>query len=329
MDADQYRGLRGPWIALLLVILVLMCSACAKVRFTEQRIFVRHDAENDVAEVLLVYQGLYPSRSENVFIGAPYVQGPGEETTEREDRPYTEVQVRDAVEAVAWIEGGRRFFILGAWAFEVDLDEPDETCGDPDEERDEAEEFADDISVTHSGLYLDEQDRLCAYQVLRIPRASLGLRLLNEVLHESIRESGEDAELDVGLSYDARTGELWREDAVRGVPWVMMHEGGVRVRIPMTPYTAARTLESILADHRGEKREGPDEPPVTWASCLSGIEIADEHLTLDFRSGAGGEPTWVTRYPEAVYSDAITRRLQSQGWQPRRLSEAEVLAETW
>lgn len=329
MDVDHRGGWRGPWSVLLLVILVLLFSACAKVRFTEQRIFVRHDVENDVAEVLLVYQGLYPSRSSSDFIGAPYIQGPGEETTEGEDRPYTRAQVREAVEAVAWIEGGRRFFIVGVWALEIDLDDPDEASERSDEERGEEEELVDGISVTHSGLYLDEQDQLCAYQVLRIPRVSLGLRLLNEAWHETIRESGEDAELDVGPSLDARTCELWREDAVRGVPWVMMHEGGVRVRIPMTPYTAARTLESILADQHGEEGEGSAEPPVTWASCLTGIEIADEHLTLDFRSGAGGEPTWVTRYPEAVYSDAIARRLEAQGWQPRRLSEAEVLAEAW
>jgi hypothetical protein len=333
MSPEQHHRERVSTLASrffrIVIPALLLCSACKSVQFTEQSIFVRHDADRDLAEVLIVYQGLHPSRSTGIIFGES--DAPEQDPPDPENQPFTAAQVRKGHETVSRIAAGKRIFVLGIWFSDVDLDSPRHApVTAKGRGRTEEDVFQDGISVRGSGIFLNQEDQLCAFQVLRIPRVKLGLRLLNQELNEAILNMADSGNFEENFTlFDERTRELWIQEAQQGVPWITPHAGGVRVSFPATPRTAARLLAGALT---GISEAEDVQVAQTWAalaSCVAGMEITDEHVTFDFRPGKGGEPTLKLVSSRMEYSDEILQMFQERGRSVRRLTDDEVFEVAW
>ncbi len=224
--------------------LLLAAGACAPVKFANQEIDLRHDAEADILEVTLTYEGLTPRPAAvyNTHDGTPPKPLGGEARLE---------------EASTWLRrlaAGERVFILVDWPFVFDLDEPgglELPVGEEGEKPSAVDEqrlrtLVDSIEMLEAQLYIDEETgRLAARQHLRWSELAAGLATINDGLNAALREDlekvGEGSVNDQELSPESR--DLLRAHVRDGRPWIAVVKGALEIRIPITPADFAKGME--------------------------------------------------------------------------------------
>ena len=123
------------------------------------------------------------------------------------------------------------------WFFELDLDsiEPPE---DVTELERRALEFITGITVERSGLFVDEQDRLGAYQRFRVANLSAGLELANDAHTRLVLDIA--AKGNQNPDVDDRTWKLWQQRAHAGGPWFVLDGDTFEYHAPLTSRAAQR-----------------------------------------------------------------------------------------
>jgi len=234
-----------------LALLPLLASSCTRYGFDRQEIGLRHDAETDVLELLVVSHGLRATGEKSAGV-------------------------------VAADAAGARHVILLGWPLEFPLDEIEAELAvsdDPLAARTLA--FVQGISVAEAGAWAGEDGCLSLFQRIRVPSASEGLALANEALNRACLE--EDEVEDVSRKFGARAGELFAAHIREGKPWFALEGGALVVRAPISDEGAARFLEDLLRMVADE-----DEPLLSFAPALTALSVAEGVATLTFGPGEEG-----------------------------------------
>lgn len=233
------------WIALCCATWTGSCIDA--MRWERQDVHLRYDARTDVAELLIVY--------DDVFAG-----------------PKGVVQALRVVEAVG---AKKRYFAIGDWPAEFDLDEcvagaganPLESLAKrsppPGSPEALAIEFFRGVEVIEASLHLEGPGFLSLVQHIRLPHFSLAVRTANLALSREIAESTATAAEFTETEWNA-----WREHARSGKPWIAVGGEGLEFRAPHGSRWLARLLGVVAS--------GEDQPVVAGvASALSELALQD------------------------------------------------------
>lgn len=280
----------------LVALATLTLAACASFRFESQAIDLRMDPESDALVVEILYRGVHapPDKKDAVSKGA---------------------------ETVARLAAGRRHFIVYDWFFEVDLD-----AVEPSKEVTELERRAlgllAGITVERAGLFVDEEDRLGAYQRFRVANLGQGIALANAAHSALVQEIVAKGEQDPDI--DDRTWDLWRERANAGGPWFVLDGDALEYRAPLTPRSVARLLEATLR----ECLKKPEDAGliVTLLDAMTKLTVDGELAVFRFEPGADGRIHLEVERPSWTYSPELRAELERGHGPIERLENAAARA---
>lgn len=220
----------GRVFCLVIGSLVLALGGCA-IQICEQEVQVKYDAAADALDLLLIYKGVSAS----------------------DDKPKT---LSNAAEIGQRILGGRRQFQVAGWAFDWDLDKQAEDLDrslhedankpefDPEENRDEAL-LLRQITLQEVGVFLDEKERLSAFQHLRFWNFTQVLALLNRQLsRNALREEG-------GCGSPLQAPEqllLGKQRAASGLPWVRRVGDEFELDFPLTTESFLQVQKDLVEE---------------------------------------------------------------------------------
>ena len=240
------------------ILVALLASSCASFQFEHQEIQLRHDAEGDALDVLLIYEALHAH---------------GEKADE--------LQV--GLDALEGIVRGHRHFIVLDWPWEADLDDLD-----PEEMEGELEErflaYVPRVSLQQKGFFRDDEGRLGLYQHLRFESVSELVELANEALNESLREEAEDGIVGEELGWlDDPTRRLWAEHAKEGRAWFGLRGGALEISGPLSPAAAAKILSGMLAQSaKAAEDPGASELLVQLFRPMTALHLEDQRAILRY-----------------------------------------------
>lgn len=256
----------------------LLLCACTTFDFTDQQILLRHDADEDVLEMVIAYEGLKAS-----------------------DRKGT-----DVVDA---IRGGRPHFILMGWPWEFDLPAIlEEEKESEDELVQRALAFMAEIRVAEVQLFSDN-GRLCLLQRIIVPDVSKGLAILNDAANRAILEA-ERKEGGLGGSnfedMDERTVELWVRHAREGRSWALFDGGALVVTVPLSAEGAARVLAEVA---QAEDDEGLSQV----FDSLTELFVTGDEVRLRFTAGDDGWLRFSFDFTDREYDSKLAEALAERG----------------
>lgn len=262
-------------------------AACTPFRFEAQEVSLRHQAERDLLEVGILYEGLHDEDEEQ------------------------------AASVLSRLAMGERVFVIYDWPFVADLDDEDEPLEvDPDgklpeELRRRLKAVVESVHVTGAGLFQDEAGHLGAWQRVVLPRASEAFAAIDGLISLAVIESLEDD----GEDCDERTSGLLRAHAEGGGPWLRLVDGGFEVCVPLSRPGAADLLRTLMpsepADEESELMERADEAHLAAGllAPLTEIEFADELLVLRFLPDESGWLRFRFRRPSWTYDGLLAEEL--------------------
>lgn len=272
-------------LARVLVVFALL-AACRSFDFERQQVFLRYSPETDVLDALLVYEGVGSTK------GKP-------EETEKASR------------VLRAIGAGRRHVLLFDWPFDFDLEEIVKELDAEQELQLRFLTYQPSIEVPEARFLLDERERLCLIQRVRVRDASAGLRLVdaltNRLLLEELSESDRGDGSD--LLDDPLTRELMRRRAEDQGVWARFDGTSLVVSVPMTPQAAAtqlRQLQTALSEHDAWK-------DAFLLDSLSGILVDGEGLRLTFAPAADGWIAFTRTEPSYTYRPTVAEELARFG----------------
>ncbi|TDJ66987.1 MAG: hypothetical protein E2O39_15490 [Planctomycetota bacterium] len=288
--------MRHPIRPASLALAALLLSACASFRFESQAITLRPDPESDALIVEVLYRGVHAS-------------------SDREDA------AAKGAETIARLAAGRRHFIVFDWFFELDLDALEPPADVTELER-RALAFITGITVERSGLFVDEHDRLGAYQRFRIANFSAGLELANDAHTRLVLDLAAQGEQHPDV--DDRTWELWQQRANAGGRWFVLDGDTIEYRAPLTSRALARLLEAAVR----ECLEEPDGASlfVGLLDALTEIAVDGELAVFRFEPGPDGRIHLDLERPKWIYSPELRVALEQGREAIDRLESADVRA---
>ncbi len=271
------------WIYLAVVLASFGTSSCLfqleHLRFAGQEVQLRYDAKSDSADLLLVYDGL-------MSVGT------------------AETHVADAERHVQQMLAHRRYFVIGDWPLEMDLDAnaADDTLNpvvqleklDPKPDSADARmiEFLRGISVVDAKTFADKFGRLSLYQRFRLPKFSRFIAALHGELAEMmLAPTASRGEGDT--FFDEPTWKAWIDRAKRGDSWIKFDGPRLDVDLLASPRAIAVLVSSIAADDKRVFSHVLDSLAEVEPRS-NGIKlrwIADEHGRWKFTLGRPGEGT--------------------------------------
>lgn len=247
--------------SLLLCCGVLGLASCTAYEFDRQHVVLRHTQEEDSLELLVVSLGLRAPRDSSSSIEKASRQ------VEEDGAGYPHV-------------------ILLGWPWEFDLPEIQaelgETLQTAPREGEEAvdpvlAELAERCSTLLAGVEVLEAGPLVhggragLYQRLRIADASDWVALANDVIAYWIRRTEASGGFgDWVLSWaDSATKEEWLRWAGNREPWILLDDGALRLRAPVSPAASASLLRGVL-----EWSEGSDGAVGQLFAPLTGLQVS-------------------------------------------------------
>lgn len=273
----------------LACLAVLPLSSCLdRVRFAEQELQFRYDAEKDELDLLLLYRGLQP---------------PTDDAEGLERAQHT-------------IEGmlaGSRFVIVGDWFAAWDLDlivaALTELEAEPlDDPTALALAVARDVEIRAVGLVRDPEHRLGLYQFVRVPKASRLVRAVNlEINRHILAEAAKPPKASDLQGFEAGTQARILEKARSGADWITFSGSRLELRAPAGP----RDVADFVAAYALK----PDSVLSGILGALSELESCDGELRLTFLPDEGGRwrvhfgPPSGSPHPEgtAALADALAK----------------------
>ena len=288
--------MRHPIQPAFLALAGLLLTACASFRFESQEITLRPDPESDALIVEVIYRGVHANSDK-------------------------ESAIAKGAETIARLGAGRRHIIVFDWFFELDLDalEPPE---DVTELEQRALELITGITVERSGLFVDEHDRLGAYQRFRIANLSAGLELANDAHTRLVLDFAAQGEQHPDI--DDRTWELWQQRAHAGGPWFVLDGDTLEDHAPLTSRAAARLLEATVR----ECLKNPEDAslPVGLLDALTQIVVDGELTVFRFEPGPDGRIHVDIERPKWTYSPELRTELARDHGALDRLERSDVRA---
>ncbi len=259
----------------LSVAAMLLLGGC--IEFEEQTMVYHHDTENNELRILQVYHGIFG--------------GDGEEgLTDQELDQFQSVFDRD------------RTFFFANWIFEYDekglreaallpkQKEGETPTADEVVAREAFQKFAnlaiESTTVENGGFYMDDQNRLCGWQTVRIKEFSTVLQAANDAWNAVMSSDKIQAEF-LGVNEDEKESPQrlrFKNAADAGHRWIGADGNRLWVRVPGTPegflsskQDHAQRLRRALADNNGTLAEEDVRPVLTmlenplWVSFANGI----------------------------------------------------------
>ena len=257
--------------SLIAILTSFLISGCV-IRVAEQEVLFRHDAAADALDLLLIYRGVAAT----------------------DDKEST---LEDAMKIAYDVLDGRRIFYVGALFMAEDLDEilekierpgADETDAMEPGERAALTSVIDSVSVEDVDVFLDEHQRLSAYQLYRIENVSGLLDWINSSISRAVNDSAEGGRLAEDLPLlDPSTRELWASRAQSGQPWIVIDDDLIVIDLPMTIESFQR-VQAELIDAVTQSEEVSGAALVgQYLAHLRDLEVADDRIVLRFGAPGG------------------------------------------
>jgi hypothetical protein len=261
-----------------LLPLLLALGSCAPFHFERQRIFLRHDAEADTLDLLLVFENVSAVKSDPRVL------------TKAEQESLT------AIRQVAW--GGRRFLFLD-WPFDLDLDGLARKAAAGEWPRPPGDDLARrllaralDIQVRAARLIEDPAGQVGLVQRVRVAHASEVLVLLNEMVTWATQDD----------DWGGSGGPARRAWAAAGGTWVAFQpDGSLAVACPVSPEEAAAFARAGLDPEL--------DALVQLLGGLSRLEIEDHVLHLAFDPRPDGWIAFDVRFGQRELSPTVAQTL--------------------
>jgi len=220
-----------PRTSNILFALLLALAGCS-VHLESQEIWCRRPDDSSL-EFLLIYKGVYAPPGSSIFL-LPDSEG---------NRP---TNLEHAVSVADDFQQGRRIGMIGNPFLQFDLDAE---VG----RKDHPEKLLialDNIVLATHGAFLDEQQRLCAYQLYRIDRVDRLVEAIDDAYRRvCLRdlERGEEHLSKLGLS-DAGTIASWKRFVESGRRWLSYESGRLEICVPISAERPNELLRSGLAE---------------------------------------------------------------------------------
>jgi hypothetical protein len=220
-----------PRTSNILFALLLALAGCS-VHLESQEIWCRRPDDSSL-EFLLIYKGVYAPPGSSIFL-LPDSEG---------NRP---TNLEHAVSVADDFQQGRRIGMIGNPFLQFDLDAE---VG----RKDHPENLLialDGIVLAAHVAFLDEQQRLCAYQLYRIDRVDRLVEAIDDAYRRvCIRdlERGEEHLSKLGLS-DAGTIAAWKRFVESGRRWLSYESGRLEICVPISAERPNELLRSGLAE---------------------------------------------------------------------------------
>ena len=277
--------------------LALLVLPGCDVEFPEEEVRLRYDAASDTLDVLFIYSGVHTPEA-------------------------TEEALKDGVAVADRILAGRREFMLLDWPYLWDLDE----MAEDEETLLPYRRLIDRVSLLEVGAFLDNGERLSAWQHFRMKEVTPSLKQANQALALFIQLGALTGDLQENLPWvDDEELELWTEDARMGVQWIRFEDGGLVVDVPMSELASVRALSMLT--QQAMKEAAGEEELVTVAMLFENVHsmrIADGRAVFRLGQREGEQTVFQLRRGDAPYDDALLTALQARGLD---LSAAPSLAE--
>ncbi|MFN0006741.1 MAG: hypothetical protein ACKVXR_02445 [Planctomycetota bacterium] len=159
-------------------------AACAPIRYSSQEVILRHRAEPDTLDVLILYEGIQAQRQDG-------------------DKDGIDVTSRFAGRVAL----GKREFMLVDWPIHLDLEEIVEELAKIDSSTEdpwsawkrEGLEHMEGVHVVASGLYAGDEGRVSLYQHFRVERCSRLVEWFDRSLRIGIAEGDANGTLEKDL----------------------------------------------------------------------------------------------------------------------------------
>ncbi|MBK7644544.1 MAG: hypothetical protein IPJ19_16115 [Planctomycetes bacterium] len=232
---------------------LLFCAGCSDYSVARQELHARYLAEEDALLVLEVEYG----------IDAGDVPDP------------------KAVEALLHsLNGARRYPPEGGLvSFDFDKPLPEAAQGMEREQRD-LKEFAANVKVEDTHMFVDERKRLSFLRLTRISHVQRMLKLLNAFMN---RASAREASWAKPLAsefpiFDQGTYDAFHKAVADGHEWLRIENEAFVIDAPMTEANAARCLQWIRQGSKGER----EAEYYAWFDQMTSCEVGPEHTQLRF-----------------------------------------------
>lgn len=281
------RSLRCAALALGLL------AGCAPIRYSAEEVLLRHDAEADTLEVLILYEGIQANPQDGGKDGLAVAE---------------EFSSRVAL--------GRREFMIFDWPLHLDLEGlvgdlanvPEDATDPWSAWKREGLVHLGAIRVVASGYYAGEKDSLSLYQRFRVERASRLVEWFDRALRIWIDEARAQGTLDKKMPVLApETRAAWVELAAAKGRWLRLADGGIEVKLPMSPTDAAGVFAVVLGPGWSDVEDV--KGPAAFAAALTEIEIGSGHLRLAWKAKDGVLALRLAGPKE--YDGSLAKRLRS------------------
>ncbi len=280
-------------------------AACAPISFGKQELALRHDAQANALDLLIVYDEIEAS---------------GEAQT--------------ACGFATRVSGGKREFMIYDWPLHFDLDgiqqkyeegADDEISRWREWERELVSGFKG-VKVEHSGYFAGEDGRLGLFQCLHFADAAHWIKLIERALYVAIEESVANGTFESDFNLlDAKSRELWIAMAKDKRSWLALQDGALVVDLPISGACAGHLVAEIL------RKSGENEDFARFfgglASHLGDMNIANERVVLRWKLDG---PTFTLAAPKGhEYNDQLAKTLRESKSLPEKPISRETVVHSF
>jgi len=242
-------------------------AGCVPIRAANQEIRLRHDADHDTLEALILYDGIQ-AEPQSGFFGS-------------------DDGVRRGLEFIQNALARRREFVLFGW-LDLDLEKPfpelsPEEAEDWGKFKEEATQCSSLVSVASSGLLRGPDGRLGLFQEVRIREVSRLVHLANLGIWSWIDEAVRRSWFDESSMHDvdASTRRMWADLARERRPVLTLDARGFAIEFPMSASSATRMLAEASRD--ASKDPGFARSLASFLSSLSELRIEGDRVRMQWR----------------------------------------------
>lgn len=237
--------------------LATLCGCSSDYEVSRQEVCLRLRAKEDALSILEVQSGITAGKDE-----------------------------AEALNALGAVLAGAKRYPPERGFLSLDLDAEDiDTTIESETERAAFREFAANVNVSETHVFLDDRGQLCFARHTRIERLHRMLEIVNAWLNRNLLE--DHAREDAGQRepsadfpvFDAETRASIRAAATAGHAWLSLRDDALVLDVPMSEANAARCLAAVA----GGKLDEFESQLLAQASSLS---LCAGHALLRF-----GEPS--------------------------------------